>query len=237
VTRATWPSSLLMPHSFQLRGGPCAPGLPAGGVYLAGLGCALSAGFDTPHKRTPEPRPASDTLARQGTGWPGRRPAEDRQIRPRSYAPARQPGPTWRSCPAGEEARVGLTNAGQARYRQIRFLIAHPSGECTDWLKSLLDKGSAAIVTNGHTYEVGRPEVSPWPRRPPTSAHGSSVCTGSSTWTLHSRSIGGQRLTDNRADWMPPKLPVICRSFCLAGLLAVRHAAYANILEPSPTLL
>ena len=41
------------------------------------------------------------------------------------------------------------------------FLIALPYGERTDWLKNVLGKGSAAIVTNGHTYEVDRPAVIP----------------------------------------------------------------------------
>ena len=41
------------------------------------------------------------------------------------------------------------------------FLIALPYGERTDWLKNVLDKGSAAIMTNGHTYQVDRPEVIP----------------------------------------------------------------------------
>jgi deazaflavin-dependent oxidoreductase (nitroreductase family) len=41
------------------------------------------------------------------------------------------------------------------------FLIALPCGERTDWLKNVLGKGSAAIVTNGHIYEVDRPEVIP----------------------------------------------------------------------------
>ena len=39
------------------------------------------------------------------------------------------------------------------------FLIALPYGKRTDWLKNVLTSGSAAIVTNGHTYEVDRPEV------------------------------------------------------------------------------
>ena len=39
------------------------------------------------------------------------------------------------------------------------FLIALPYGERTDWLKNVLDKGSATIMTNGRTYEVDRPEV------------------------------------------------------------------------------
>jgi deazaflavin-dependent oxidoreductase (nitroreductase family) len=41
------------------------------------------------------------------------------------------------------------------------FLIALPYGERTDWLKNVLDKGTATIVTNGHTYEVERPQVIP----------------------------------------------------------------------------
>ena len=41
------------------------------------------------------------------------------------------------------------------------FLIALPYGDRTDWLKNVLGKGSATIVTNGHTYEVDRPEVLP----------------------------------------------------------------------------
>jgi len=42
-----------------------------------------------------------------------------------------------------------------------KFLIALPYGQRTDWLKNVLDKGSATIVTDGHTYEVDRPEVIP----------------------------------------------------------------------------
>jgi deazaflavin-dependent oxidoreductase (nitroreductase family) len=41
------------------------------------------------------------------------------------------------------------------------FLIALPYGKRTDWLKNVLDKGSAAIVTSGHAYEVDLPEVIP----------------------------------------------------------------------------
>ena len=41
------------------------------------------------------------------------------------------------------------------------FLIALPYGKRTDWLKNVLHNGSAAIVTNGHTYQVDRPEVIP----------------------------------------------------------------------------
>jgi deazaflavin-dependent oxidoreductase (nitroreductase family) len=41
------------------------------------------------------------------------------------------------------------------------FLIALPYGKRTDWLKNVVDKGSATIVTNGQTYVVDRPEVIP----------------------------------------------------------------------------
>jgi deazaflavin-dependent oxidoreductase (nitroreductase family) len=39
------------------------------------------------------------------------------------------------------------------------FLIALPYGQRTDWLKNVLHTGSAAIVANGHTYQVDQPEV------------------------------------------------------------------------------
>jgi deazaflavin-dependent oxidoreductase (nitroreductase family) len=41
------------------------------------------------------------------------------------------------------------------------FLIALPYGTRTDWLKNVLDSGSAAIVTKGHVYHVDQPEVIP----------------------------------------------------------------------------
>src|SRR6266568_8641175 len=41
------------------------------------------------------------------------------------------------------------------------FLIALPYGERTDWLKNVLAKGSATLVTGGKTYQVDRPEVIP----------------------------------------------------------------------------
>src|SRR5215469_348288 len=41
------------------------------------------------------------------------------------------------------------------------FLIALPYGPRTDWLQNVLGQGSAVIVTNGHAYEVDRPEVIP----------------------------------------------------------------------------
>ena len=41
------------------------------------------------------------------------------------------------------------------------FLIALPYGKRTDWLKNVLSKGSAAIVTNGHIYQVDQPEIIP----------------------------------------------------------------------------
>jgi deazaflavin-dependent oxidoreductase (nitroreductase family) len=42
-----------------------------------------------------------------------------------------------------------------------RFLIALPYGQRTDWLKNVLAEGSAAIVVDGHTYEVEEPRVIP----------------------------------------------------------------------------
>jgi|SRR6516162_1516654 deazaflavin-dependent oxidoreductase (nitroreductase family) len=45
--------------------------------------------------------------------------------------------------------------------REDSFLIALPYGKRTDWLQNVLGKGSATIVTNGHAYEVDRPEVIP----------------------------------------------------------------------------
>ena len=42
-----------------------------------------------------------------------------------------------------------------------RFLIALPHGQRTDWLKNVLGKGAATIVTQGRTHDVGRPEVIP----------------------------------------------------------------------------
>jgi len=41
------------------------------------------------------------------------------------------------------------------------FLIALPYGESTDWLKNVLAKGSATLVTGGRSYEVDEPEVIP----------------------------------------------------------------------------
>lgn len=41
------------------------------------------------------------------------------------------------------------------------FLIALPYGERTDWLKNVLAAGSASIMTDGRSYDVGRPEVIP----------------------------------------------------------------------------
>jgi len=41
------------------------------------------------------------------------------------------------------------------------FLIALPYGERTDWLKNVVAKGSATLVTGGRTYQVDEPEVIP----------------------------------------------------------------------------
>ena len=39
------------------------------------------------------------------------------------------------------------------------FLIALPYGERSDWMKNVLASGYATIVSNGHTYEVDRPQI------------------------------------------------------------------------------
>jgi deazaflavin-dependent oxidoreductase (nitroreductase family) len=41
------------------------------------------------------------------------------------------------------------------------FLIALPYGDRTDWMKNTLAKGTATVITDGHAYEVDRPEVIP----------------------------------------------------------------------------
>lgn len=41
------------------------------------------------------------------------------------------------------------------------LLIALPYGKRTDWLKNVLDKGSATIETSGDAYEIDQPEVIP----------------------------------------------------------------------------
>jgi hypothetical protein len=41
------------------------------------------------------------------------------------------------------------------------LLVALPYGERTDWLKNVLASGSAAVVTNGRTYDVDQDEVIP----------------------------------------------------------------------------
>ena len=41
------------------------------------------------------------------------------------------------------------------------FLIALPYGEDTDWMKNVLAKGSATLLTDGRSYEVNRPEIIP----------------------------------------------------------------------------
>jgi deazaflavin-dependent oxidoreductase (nitroreductase family) len=48
-----------------------------------------------------------------------------------------------------------------AAHHDDSFLIALPYGPRTDWLRNVLARGSATIVTNGDTYEVAEPEVIP----------------------------------------------------------------------------
>jgi deazaflavin-dependent oxidoreductase (nitroreductase family) len=56
--------------------------------------------------------------------------------------------------------RVYETPVVAARHGDF-FLIALPYGERTDWLRNVLSKGSAVIVTGGHTCEIDQPEVIP----------------------------------------------------------------------------
>lgn len=39
------------------------------------------------------------------------------------------------------------------------FLVSLPYGPSTDWVKNVLARGSAVLITDGHTYTVDRPEV------------------------------------------------------------------------------
>jgi deazaflavin-dependent oxidoreductase (nitroreductase family) len=41
------------------------------------------------------------------------------------------------------------------------FLIALPYGERTDWLKNVIERGSATIVSDGQAYCVDRPTMIP----------------------------------------------------------------------------
>src|SRR5579859_3759076 len=64
-------------------------------------------------------------------------------------------------CHVGRQSgRAYRTPVVAARHDDV-FLIALPYGERTDWLKNVLAAGSAAITTDGHSYEVNRPEVIP----------------------------------------------------------------------------
>ena len=41
----------------------------------------------------------------------------------------------------------------------IGFVIPLPYGASADWVKNVLAEGSAAIVNEGHTYQLERPEI------------------------------------------------------------------------------
>ena len=71
------------------------------------------------------------------------------------------------------------------------FLIVRPYGERTDGLKNVLGKGSVAIVTNGHTYEVDRPEVFPMAEETAYFRPREQRMHLQFHETLHSRSISG----------------------------------------------
>jgi deazaflavin-dependent oxidoreductase (nitroreductase family) len=64
-------------------------------------------------------------------------------------------------CHAGRRSGRAYQTPVVVAHHDDSFLIALPYGERTDWLKNVMAKGSAAIVANGHTYEVDRPQVIP----------------------------------------------------------------------------
>ena len=64
-------------------------------------------------------------------------------------------------CHVGRRSGRTFETPVVAAHHDDSFLIALPYGERTDWLKNVLDKGSATIVTNGNTYDVDRPRVIP----------------------------------------------------------------------------
>jgi hypothetical protein len=53
------------------------------------------------------------------------------------------------------ETPVGAVPAGDG------FVIALPYGSRANWLKNVLASGFATLLTEGHTYEVDRPEIVP----------------------------------------------------------------------------
>jgi deazaflavin-dependent oxidoreductase (nitroreductase family) len=59
-----------------------------------------------------------------------------------------------------QSGRVYETPVATARNGDF-FLIALPYGERTDWLRNVLSKGSAVIVTGGQAYEIDQPEIIP----------------------------------------------------------------------------
>jgi deazaflavin-dependent oxidoreductase (nitroreductase family) len=64
-------------------------------------------------------------------------------------------------CHVGRRSGRTFETPVVAAHHDDSFLIALPYGERTDWLKNVLDKDWAVIVTNGHSYQVDRPEVIP----------------------------------------------------------------------------
>jgi len=84
----------------------------------------------TPSQRMPEPRPASGTLARPGTGRPGRRPAEDRQIPPaqRCASPPARPNVAGHVLPARMPATARSAAPSSARSSTTRSARCSPAG-------------------------------------------------------------------------------------------------------------
>jgi len=59
---------------------------------------------------------------------------------------------------------VAPTKPVQAVVTDDGFVIALPSGPTTDRVRNIVTHGSATIVHEGATVEVGEPEVVAWPR-------------------------------------------------------------------------
>ena len=58
------------------------------------------------------------------------------------------------------------------------ILIALPYGERTDWMKNVLARGTATVVTHGQEYEVDQPQVIPRPRDTVLRSEGAEATTG-----------------------------------------------------------
>jgi deazaflavin-dependent oxidoreductase (nitroreductase family) len=64
-------------------------------------------------------------------------------------------------CHVGRRSGRAYRTPIVAAAHEDSFLIALPYGERSDWLKNVMAKGSATLITGGRTYEVDQPEVIP----------------------------------------------------------------------------